>query len=187
MTAGRQQLTDVVEILASLIRNIHLRRALHEVCPAPKLNFWRVIYGDLTDFAVLEWCKLFGSDDEGRQPTHWKNVVSDQKQFRADLLSHLKVSPQQFSEYWRTMKKYRDMEVAHRDPRRREILKYPTFGVALESAYFYYDFVRGELDKRGVKQDQKSIRQYAASFASQSKKIAAAAMEATKSISETVY
>jgi hypothetical protein len=30
----------------------------------PSLNFWRLIYGNLLDVAVLEWCKVFGSDAE---------------------------------------------------------------------------------------------------------------------------
>jgi hypothetical protein len=59
----KQQLFDVVEVLVNLVRNIRLRRELHSVCANPPLNFWRVIYGDLTDIAVLEWCKLFGSDN----------------------------------------------------------------------------------------------------------------------------
>jgi hypothetical protein len=75
MTARQQQLTDIVQTLASIVRNIQLRLALHDVCPEPHLNFWRLIYGDLTDFAVLECCKLFASDDEQHQTTHWKNVV----------------------------------------------------------------------------------------------------------------
>ena len=54
------------------MRTIQLRRTLHAVWADPPLNFWRVIYGNLTDMAVLEWCKLFGSDDDQNQPIHWK-------------------------------------------------------------------------------------------------------------------
>jgi hypothetical protein len=66
--------------------------------------FWRLIYGDLTDFAVVECCKLFGSDDEQHQTTHWKNVVSDREQFGGDLLASLKLSMEEFFEYWQEMK-----------------------------------------------------------------------------------
>jgi hypothetical protein len=62
--SDRKRLSDAVEVLANLVRNIQLRRELSAACAAPHLNFWRVIYGDLSDIAVLEWCKLFGSDDE---------------------------------------------------------------------------------------------------------------------------
>ena len=64
MKERKQRLLSVVEILASVVRTIHLRRSFHTVSPAPALVMWRVIYGNLTDMAVLEWCKLFGSDDE---------------------------------------------------------------------------------------------------------------------------
>jgi hypothetical protein len=77
INARRQQLLSVVEILASLVRTVQLRRSFHAVSPAPTLVMWRIIYGNLTDMAVLEWCKLFGSDDEHNQPVHWKNIASD--------------------------------------------------------------------------------------------------------------
>ena len=32
--------------------------------PEPRLNFWRVTYGNFTDMAVIDWCKPFGSDSE---------------------------------------------------------------------------------------------------------------------------
>ena len=62
------QLINVVEILEALIRNIALKQALHRVDNDPHLNFWRLIYGNQMDVPVLEWCKLFGSDDAERQP-----------------------------------------------------------------------------------------------------------------------
>jgi hypothetical protein len=187
MTGRQQQLTDIVQTLASIVRNIQLRRALHDVCPEPHLNFWRLIYGDLTDFAVVECCKLFGSDDEQHQTTHWKNVVSDREQFGGDLLASLKLSMEEFFEYWQEMKGYRDMPVAHHDPGRRNILNFPNFNLALESTYFYYDYANGELQALGFQENPKDIRRYAMDFANQSKVIAAAAMEATKTISEKVY
>jgi hypothetical protein len=187
MTGRQQQLTDIVQTLASIVRNIQLRLALHDVCPEPHLNFWRLIYGDLTDFAVLECCKLFASDDEQHQTTHWKNVVSDREQFGGDLLANLKLSMEEFFDYWQEMKRHRDMPVAHHDPGRSNILNFPNFNLSLESAYFYYDYANGELQALGFQENPKDIRQYATDFANQSKEIAAAAMEATKSISEKVY
>src|SRR5580700_12207216 len=91
MNDRRQSLTDAIEILVNLVRTVHLRRTLSFVRVDPHLNFWRVIYGNLTDMAVLEWCKLFGSDDEKSQPVHWKNVAPDPDQFRKDMFSSLKI------------------------------------------------------------------------------------------------
>ncbi|MEO8441757.1 MAG: hypothetical protein ABI547_04675, partial [Betaproteobacteria bacterium] len=70
-------LVEVVNIIGSLIRSVHLKRALSRIDPNPDLNFWRVIHGNFLDIAVIEWCKLFGSDDKEHQKAHWKNLVAD--------------------------------------------------------------------------------------------------------------
>ena len=76
MNERKQRLLSVVEVLASMVGTIQLRRTFNAVSPMPNL-MWRVIYGNSTDMAVLEWCKLFASDDEQNQPVHWKNVAPD--------------------------------------------------------------------------------------------------------------
>ena len=119
---------------------------------------WRVIYGNLTDMAVLEWCKLFGSDDEQNQPVHWKNIASDPEQFRKELFSELGIYESKWRSSWTEMKRYRDQVVAHHDQRRVGIKNYPTFDLALEFAYFYYDFVVAELRKNGIDQQPKDLR-----------------------------
>src|SRR6266498_472607 len=164
----RELLNDVLEVIASLVRTIHIRRALHNVHPEPHLNFWRVIYGDLTDFAVLEWCKLFGSDDEEHQAIHWKNMAPNQEAFRQALLTHLHLSL--------------DQAVAHRDLKRKAIPRFPNFDVALESAYFYYGVVLSELREQGIELGPRDIREYAARFFAQARTVASAATDATKSI-----
>jgi hypothetical protein len=183
----RKRLREAVEVLVNLIRNIHLRRELSVVCPDPHLAFWRLIYGDLSDIAVLEWCKLFGSDDDEHQPLHWKNIVSNQVQFRSDLLSSLGIYESKWRSYWSEMKRYRDQSVAHHDLRRFEIKNYPKFDLALEAAYFYYAFVVDQLRKMGIDQQPSDLREYSKAFAAQSRDIAIAAMKATDTFREKVY
>jgi hypothetical protein len=184
---SRRTLIEVVDILASLVRNIQLRRALSAACAEPHLNFWRVIYGDLTDLAVLEWCKLFGSDDEERQPLHWKNVVGDHNQFRSALFSALSISAIEWSAYWTEMKRYRDQAVAHYDPRRSEITNYPKFDLALGSAYVYYSYVVSELRKVGIEQIPADLEEYSNSFALKCKVVAIPAVDATKEVEADFY
>jgi hypothetical protein len=136
MNSRKQDLLSAVEIIASLVRTIHLRRTLQSVSSNPRLTFWRVIYGNLTDMAVLEWCKLFGSDDEQNQTVHWKNIATEPDQFRISLFLELRIYESKWSSYWTEMKRYRDQVVAHHDQRRIKILNYPTFDLALESASF---------------------------------------------------
>ena len=75
-----------------------------EVCKKPKLTLWQVVYGDLFDTVVLEWCKLFGSDEEN---LHWKNFVSDVEEFRKRLLDHVNINVAAWDLYWCEMKTYR--------------------------------------------------------------------------------
>jgi hypothetical protein len=186
MNDRRRSLTDAIEILANLVRTIHLRRTLSSVRADPHLNFWRVIYGNLTDMAVLEWCKLFGSDDEKNQPVHWKNMASDPEQFHKDMLSRLKIYDSKWRSYWTDIKRYRDQSVAHHDHRRVEIRSYPSFDLALQSAYFYYDFLISELRKMGVDQHPKDLQSYGEAFAAECHDIGKAAFDATNSFRERV-
>ena len=181
------QLSIAVEILTSLIRNISLKRALHEICPSPHLSFWRVMYGNLMDMAVLDWCKLFGSDDDDRQPAHWKNVVADQHLFRNTLLDHVQMTASQWLGYWQEMKLYRDTCVAHHDPKRAGIPNFLTLQPALLSAFYYFDYSRSELLKVGINQQPTDIRQYAKEFEVQGAKVGRLALAATASLSDTDY
>jgi hypothetical protein len=145
------QLTDAINTLANLVRCAYLKRALANIEPRPRLNFWRVIYGNLLDTTVMEWCKLFGSDDEGRQHVHWKNLFKDQKDdFRAGLLRHVRASRRQWDDYWKQMKTYRDKFAAHLDPDRREVTHYPELELAIASSGYYYSKIITELRRRGV-------------------------------------
>ncbi|MDA8248605.1 MAG: hypothetical protein M0Z28_05445 [Rhodospirillales bacterium] len=183
------QLKDAVSVLVSLVRNAHLKRVLHSVDPEPHLNFWRVIYGNLLDLAVLEWCKLFGSDNAGHQPTHWKNLVpaSDHGTFRQDLLQHLKIDIDEWMSYREKMKTYRDTCVAHDDVRKRvDVTVYPDLNIAMESSYFYYSYLLKELRRRGIGDYPTDLRTYCATFAEQATLIAREAMAATAEIKEKV-
>ena len=74
----REQLIDHVFRLIHLTRSVMMKRALTAVDANPHLNFWRLIQGNQLDIAVLEWCKVFGSENEA---THWKEM----KRYRDNL------------------------------------------------------------------------------------------------------
>jgi len=119
-----------------------------------------LIFANELDVSLLEWSKLFDSDDEERQPVHWKNVVADQDAFRAGLLAALGIDARTWAAYWHEMKKYRDTHVAHHDPRRGESLKfYPKLDLALATACYYYDHVRNDLRRQfSINQQPSDIR-----------------------------
>lgn len=171
--------------LVDLARSAHLKRVLTSVEREPSLNFWRVIYGNLLDVAVLEWCKIFGTDD---QPTHWKKIVcaSDQAAFRKNLLVALKIDESAWSAYWREMQNYRNEHVAHHVVP-SNVSRYPMLDIALASSYFYYKYLVGELRKLDdVSKFPSDLESYCERFAALAKEAATKALTATSGMLETV-
>jgi hypothetical protein len=175
--------------MGNLVRSVHLKRALSETEPDPHLNFWRLLYGHLLDVSVLEWCKLFGSDDEAHQQVHWKNVVpeTDHEKFRAALLGRLQIDRAAWDNYWNAMKTYRDQHVAHLDFRKRDVTHYPSLDLALASVYFYYEAVIQSLRQQGEERYPDDMDDYCKRLSAQWREIAAQAIGATVCFEEKVY
>lgn len=182
-----QQLEQVIQLIASIVRNIHLKRVMHTINPNPHLNFWKVIYGNFLDIAVLEWCKLFGSDDASNQPTHWKNIFSNHQDFCDRLMKHLNTDQPQWHSYWEEIKRYRDQMVAHHDIRRITIRNYPILDIALQATFFYYQEIIRELRATGVRRYPEELEQYCNDFAIQAEPIAQKALNSTEDFIEEVY
>jgi hypothetical protein len=181
------QLVDVIIILTNLVRSIYLKRALAKIEPKPRLNFWRVIFGNLLDMSVIEWCKLFGSDGEERQHVHWKNVFKNNHAFRTGLLSHSAVSREEWDDYWMHMKAYRDKFAAHFDCDRSSVSHYPQLELALTSTCYYYSAIVAELRTRGETRYPDNLEVYGERFYKQAVEIAADALAATGSHEERIY
>jgi hypothetical protein len=137
------------------------------------------------DLAVIDWCKLFGSDDAERQSIHWKNIADDQDSFRSALLKALAMTDDDWETYWESMKKYRDLTAAHYDPRRAEIATYPVLDKALDSALFYFEYIQHEMRKLGENLQPVDVRMYAKDFETECLTVAKIALGSTKHISET--
>jgi hypothetical protein len=179
-------LKGAIDTLANVIRTIHLKRALTRVAPDPHLNFWRVVYGNLLDMAVIEWCKLFGSDNEDHQQLHWKNVFQDARAFRSGLYRHLGIDGKTFLTYWKLMKAYRDKHAAHLDFDKPRISHYPTFDYAIASSYYYYMQLIPGMRKRGIMRYPDDLKTYGEAFFVQAGDIAARAILATKNVDESL-
>jgi hypothetical protein len=163
---------------------VHLKRALTATDPDPGLNFWRVIYGNLTDIAVIDWCKLFGSHDEDHQQVHWKNVFLNQDAFRSGMLQFISLSQSGFEAYWKEMKAYRDRHAAHLDFDKPRPDRWPLLGHALPSSYYYYAQLLPALRARGMTRYPDDLQSYGEAFLVQARDIAGVAMLATKGIHE---
>lgn len=183
---------DAIKIISSIVWNVHLKRTLVAVDDQPHLNFWRVIYGNFVDVAVIDWCKLFGSHNEESQPLHWKNVVPNDKhdEFREGLYDAVGVTEAEWLVYWQEIKNYRDKHAAHFDA---EYLspennpQYPVFDWALDAVYYYYEWILDYLQVRGdLHAYPKDIRNYCERFQVQAEEAANRAIAATANMEETV-
>jgi hypothetical protein len=179
------------ELIAHLFRLVHLarsaemKRVLTAVDPEPRLSFWRLILGNQLDIAVLEWCKVFGSDGEA---THWKTIVpaGNHDQFRNDLLAAVGVTADAWAGYWNHMKGYRDSLVAHHIELSR-VFQYPVLDLALKSSFFYYGYLINELRSLGETRYPSDLQTYCAAFEAQAREIATQAIAATAAMNERVY
>ena len=178
-------LMDALNVVVNMTRCIALKRALTTIDPDPALNFWRTQYGCLLDMAVLEWCKLFGSDDKEYQQVHWKNIFSDEDGFRAGLFSSLKIKQEDWAAYWTEMKNYRDQHVAHLDFNRRDVNHYPKLDHALSSAAYYYSRLIHDLRKQGESSFPDDLAAFYDKFKVEAQQIAQAAIEGTRSFKES--
>jgi hypothetical protein len=195
---GRETLVRAASVLAAVIWNIHLKRVMYAVDRSPRLNFWRLMYGNLMDMAVIEWCKLFGSDHEEHQPVHWKHIVPKEEHdaFRKGLLVHLKVPMDEWLAYRESVKHYRDNHAAHMSvpwlfpetkSKTPEEERYPDLGLALEAAYFYYGALLARFEEgRFQHRYPPDIREYCARFVAQATEVARTATTATADMTEKV-
>ena len=183
-----EDLKQAINIVVAVVRNIHMKNALHSACNDPTLNFWRIIYGNLLDMAVLEWSKLFGSDNKDHQPVHWKNMVpsSDHIKFLIGLHEYLDINAEEWREYWETIKKFRDTNVAHWDYRQRDVTHYPVLETALRATYYYYKYLNCELRYEGFVDSPNDISEYSDKFSKQTTEVAECALQATSAMEEKV-
>ena len=178
---------ETTGLIISFIRNVHIKRAIDKDGPM-ELNFWRVTSGSLLDMAVVEWCKLFGSDNEEHQPVHWKNSIptKDHDAFRAELYA-LAGSKSAWHAYWKQVKEYRNKLSAHLDLRHPRPENNPGFDLGLASASLYYDWLMKMGEPLGLaKGYPKDVGKYRDFFAKQSLEIASVALAATSTIREPI-
>ena len=195
---NREIVVATVHLFAAVVRNIHLKRVLHAVDPNPNLTFWRLIYGDLMDLAVIDWCKLFGSDDKESQPSHWKNMIPEaaHDDFRRGLWQHLGITKDQWQIYRQDVVDFRNNYAAHfsppwlqRDEEEASGLeyKYPDFSIALEAVYYYYSKLLVRLRNLGYTHSYpEDLKDYCAQYVVQTRTVAFRAISGTAGMIDTI-
>ena len=181
-----QQLDGALKVIVNLVRTIALKRAIATADDNPHLNFWRVIQGNGMDMAAIEWCKLFGSDDEVHQQVHWKNVFDDHEGFRAGLLQYVGVDQEGWTGYWQQVKGYRDEHVAHLDLNKRSVDDFPVLDYALKASAFYYRRLLDALPADEAGRYPADLMEYYERFLALAREVAERAVACTREIPERV-
>ncbi|RUP23435.1 MAG: hypothetical protein EKK45_29805 [Curvibacter sp.] len=131
--------------LMSFSQAVHVRRMVAKITVDPKQTFWILVVNTLLSTAAVEWSKVFGSRSE---QTHWTHRIPEGEQpaIRDALLQQLTMTPDQWSEYRKTIVDYRDQLVAHHDLNATP--KYiPKYDHALVAADFMFTELRGRADQ----------------------------------------
>ena len=182
-------MTDAIELIVVLVRNVALGRAMYATGIYPHLNFWRVLQSNTMDMAAIDWCKLFGSDDRNRQPAHWKNVVPAARHdtFRAGLLEATGLSADEWDEYRFTILEYRNTMAAHLDEPAKRPPNFPSYDIALLAASYYYSHIMSNEELRAAHAHYpQDLLEYEEDFRAQALEIANVALAATEHMTESV-
>jgi hypothetical protein len=176
-----QNLRSVARLLATFAKQVEVKRALEATDRQPHLDFWRVVYGGLSNLAVIEWCKLFGA--VGSNTLHWQRVYADRLgEFRAGLQVATAMDDGAFTAYWREIKIWRDTEFAHFEPDAERPPTWPHFAAALKAADYYYGWVWAELDEGGLSLFPASLTTFRQTIRSDYDNAATLALASTKSL-----
>lgn len=95
-------------------------------------QFYLTINGNFIDIAILEWCKLF-ADARGKH--HWAKLVEDPS-FINFLIAEIGLTSEEFEEYIKVMRRYRDKFIAHLDEDPEMYI--PHLDTALKSVLFLH-------------------------------------------------
>jgi hypothetical protein len=120
------RLRRVVILCVAFMRNMAYFRGAYEAPEGwqsqagelvlPDASFWVIVANNFLDVCVMEFCKLFVEERNGRH--FWKRVVTDQETFKAELLAKLDMTEEAYVTYLESFKTYRDKFVAHLDDER---------------------------------------------------------------------
>ena len=121
-------------------------------------DFWKSINGNCFDYAVLEWCKLFADKKDNH---FWKNIVANKDQFENNLQGAIgEISnPEEFPNYIKIMRRYRDKFIAHLDDDLTAHL--PSLDIGLQAVQTYYQYIIDiEASKEALTALPSNIKEY---------------------------
>lgn len=182
MDSFSEKTSNHISRLMYVIRNAANYRSLVKYKDDFDQSYWFQIFNNFFDVAILEWCKVFGTDSE---PTHWKTIVNDHASFRKGLLNCIGLDESRWSKFWQEVKDYRNNNIAHF--KKTPGLQYPSLDVIINSTFYYYNWLLKEMDKRGIIQEPEDLEDYYHGCLIQAEVFSEKAYNSTKNLKEKVF
>lgn len=188
MTEEELQIKETFRYQLIYLRNfvwqLMHHRAMRVSVKQFKQGFWRLIFSNCLDMAVLEWCKLFGTNAEH---LHWSKIFTDREEFRQYILDSVEMTMDEWNNYWEELTKYRNKAVSHFDPEFRPS-RYPDLEPALKSVIACYDYLLRKLERYGIPHNfPPSLKVYADKLYEQALQFSENAFKATTQLEEKFY
>lgn len=152
--------------LLYVVRNAANYRSLAKYKDKFNQSYWILIFNNFYDTALLEWCKVFGADNE---PTHWKTLVSDHTPFRKGLLNRTGLDESGWQSYWEHVRDYRNKIITHHQ-KSPKVTEYPSLDNVLASVFYYYEWLVSKLKTVGINQEPENLEDYYYRYLEQSKR-----------------
>lgn len=164
MTLSRiEKIEWLVSNLEEISKSYFISKTINQYTPdldtgfevfAPYRHLCNVLVADV----VIRWCKVFGTDNE---EMHWKKLINENEieVFRSKMYTSAKTTPEEFSAYWRQMKRARDFACAHftYEYVDKEV---PLFETAIDSASAAHSYFASILIESGIKRSVFDLKQF---------------------------
>lgn len=136
----QERLRRTVLICCACSRNLtYFRCGWEDLNPRFATELQATINGNFLDVGLLEWCKLFGDNDEEH---HWSQVLPEipvRRLFRRELFAAIGCARSDFNKVRQKSLTYRNEFVAHLGSTRR--MDIPTLDAIIASAMFFHGFL----------------------------------------------
>ena len=159
-----------------VIRNLACHKTLYKYKDDFKKSYWKLIFNNFLDIAIIEWCKMFDSKDD---TTHWSNHIKNKKEVGDKLLKWANMSQQEWDKYREDIKCYgNSVDKYHK----QNIKSYPDFSCVVIACYVYYDALIKELRMLGVNDYPDELKEFYQSCLGEATEFTNAAYSATLEI-----
>lgn len=104
-------------------------------------NFWIHTRNTHLLYAIIEWCKIFGTD---RNESHWKKIFKKESKYfenavRERILNKAEFSGAEWNDYWKKLCDFRNEYCAHRNPDSQ--IPVPFMDKSFKAASAYFEFI----------------------------------------------